>query len=290
MSDTMLVTGATGNVGSEVVKQLSGLGEDVRACCHTLSRADKIKGPGVEIVEFDYYKPETVEAAFKGAEKLFLLTTPLAGNIVEITAQLVAEAKNAGVKHIVQQSVHGGPDAEARLLPIRWHRQSEGVTEGSGIPYTFVRPADFMQNLSNFHGKTIREQNAIYTTAGDGKTGWVDARDIAAVAIEALTRDGHEGKIYATTGPEALSYDQVAEILSEVLGRKISHVNLSEEDARKGFDEAGFPDWVPDAAIESERFLREGGFEEVLPTVEEVTGKKPRSFEHFARDYAEAFE
>ncbi len=291
MSNTILVTGATGNVGSEVVKQLSAKGADVRAGYHTLSKADKIKGPGVEIVEVDYDTPETVEAAFPGIERLFLLTPGWPGveKTVEITAQLVAEAKKAGVQHIVKLSVMGA-DAESKIPPFRWHRQAEEMIEESGIPYTFVRPTGFMQTFPMSHGQTIKAQNAIYTGAGEGKVGLVDARDIAAVAVEALTGDGHEGKIYTTTGPEALSYNQVAEILSEVLGRKISHVNVSEEDLRKGMEEAGFPEWVGDAAIEGQRMTREGRPPAVLPTVEEVTGKEPRSFEQFARDYSEAFE
>ncbi len=290
MSKTILVTGATGTVGSEVVKQLSAKGADVRACCHTLSKADKIRGPGVEIVEVDYNKPETVEAAFRGVEKLFLLT-PFTDNMVEITAQLAAEARKAGVKHIVKLStlVLGG-DVEAKIPPIRWHRQAEEIVEESGIPYIFVRPNGFMQNFINYYGETIETQNAIYTAAGEAKVGFVDARDIAAVAVEALTGDGHEGKVYTITGPEAISHNQIADILSEVLGRKISHVNLSEEDLRKGLEEAGLPDWIITSFVEGERITREGRPSAVLPTVEEVTGKKPRSFEQFARDYAEAFE
>ena len=290
MPDTTLVTGATGTVGSEVVKQLSAKGASVRACCHTLSKADKIRGPGVETVEFDYDKPETVEAAFTGVEKLFLLT-PFVENWVEITAQLVAEAKKAGVKHIVKLSnMELGADAEATLLPLIWHRQAEKIVVELGIPYTFVRPSVFMQNFINIYGPTIQAQNAIYTSAGEAKVGYVDARDIAAVAVEALTDDGHDGKIYTITGPEALSYDQVAEILSEVLGKKISHVNMSEEDELRGMEERGAPDWIIHTYIEGGRILREGRLSAVLPTVEQVTGKKPRSFEQFARDYAEAFQ
>ncbi len=290
MSNTILVTGATGTVGSEVVKQLSAKGATVRACCHTLSKAKKIRGPGVEIVEVDYSKPETVEAAFKGVDKLFLLT-PVVDNMVEITARLVAEATKEGVKHIVKLStVELGADAEAKIPLLRWLRQAEKIVEESGIPYTFVRPTGFMQNFSNFYAQTIEEQNAIYTSAGEGKVSWVDARDVATVAVEALTGDGHEGKIYPITGPEAISYYQAAEILSEVLGRKISHVNLSEEDRRKGLEEAGLPDWRINGAIQGDRITREGRQPAVSPTVEEVTGKRPRSFEQFARDYAEAFE
>lgn len=274
------MTGATGTVGSEVIKQLSAKGANVRAGCHTVSKADKIKGPGVEIVEFDYGKPETVEAAFKGVEKLFLLI-PIVDNMVEITAQLVEEAKKAGVKHIVKLSAMGA-DTEAVTPLLRWHGQAEKIIEESGIPYTFLRPTLFMQNF-------IGAQNAIYSNAGEGKVSFVDARDIAAVAAEALTGSGHEGKIYTITGPEAISYNQLAEILSNVLDKKIIYVNVSDEDTRKGAKEAGLPDWLFNSLIEGGRQTREGHMSVVLPTVEEVTGKKPRSFEQFARDYAQAF-
>ncbi|MFQ5918739.1 MAG: SDR family oxidoreductase [Thermoplasmata archaeon] len=289
MSDTIVVTGATGTVGSEVVKQLSAKGATVRACCHTLSKGDMIKGPGVEVVGFDYDEPETVKAAFRDTERLFLMT-PFVENWVEITARLVAEAKKAGVRHIVKLSnMELEADAEAILLPLIWHRQAEGIIEESGIPLTHVRPSVFMQNFVNLSGPTIKAQSAIYSSAGEAKVGYVDARDIAAVAAEALTGDGHEGKIYTTTGPEALSYDQVAEVLSEALGRRISHVHMSEEDERKGMEERSAPDWIIQTYVEGGRILREGRLSAVLPTVEEVTGKKPRSFEQFARDYAEAF-
>ncbi|MFQ5909016.1 MAG: hypothetical protein ACE5JE_09385 [Thermoplasmata archaeon] len=112
---------------------------------------------------------------------------------------------------------------------------------------------------------------------------------MAAIAVEALTGDGHEGKIHPITGPEAISYDRVGEILSEVLGRKIGHVNIPEEDTRKEWEETGFPHWVAKSAIEADTLAREGRSSAVSPAVEEVTGRIPKSFEQFARDYAEAF-
>jgi uncharacterized protein YbjT (DUF2867 family) len=145
-----------------------------------------------------------------------------------------------------------------------------------------------MQNFFMYR-QSIEAQNAIYTSTGEGKVSFIDARDIAAVAVEALIGDGHEGKSYAITGPEAISFKQVEKILSDVLGRKINHVSISEEDARKGVKDTGWPDWMINGYIMGDRITREGRASTVSPTVEEVTGKKPRSFEQFARDYAEVF-
>jgi uncharacterized protein YbjT (DUF2867 family) len=254
-----------------------------------MSKADMIKGPGVEIVEVEYDKPETVKAAFEGGGKLFLVTTPLIPNMLEKTAMLVAEAKKAGVAHIVKLSNRDVfTEEEANIDPIGWHRKEEMIIEESGIPYTFLRPAGFMQNFF-MHGETIKAQNFISSATGDGKEGFVDADDIAAVAAEALTGEGQEGKIYEITGPEALSYDQAAEIFSKVLGRKISHMKITEEDAKKGFAGAGWPEWLLNAYLLGARLTREGRLKNLTSTVEEVTGKNPKTFEQFVTECEAVF-
>ncbi|MCE8428069.1 MAG: SDR family oxidoreductase [Candidatus Methanoperedens sp.] len=282
----ILVTGATGTLGTEVVKQLSKAGASVRAAVHTKEKSNIIEGEGIEFVDFDHNRPETLSAAFKGVEKLFLLT-PVVDNMVEITSLLIEYAKNAGVKHIVKQSALGA-DANSQVNLLRWHREAERVIEKSGIPYTFLRPNVFMQNFVNSYGQTIKAQNTIYSPAGEGRVGFVDVRDIAMVAAKVLTSKGHEGKIYKITGPEAISYSKAAQILSEALGRKISFVNVSEEEARKGLKESGLPDWMVDGFVKLGIASREGQLSIVLPTVEDVTGRKPRSFSDFAKDYANA--
>jgi uncharacterized protein YbjT (DUF2867 family) len=146
MVGAILVTGATGTVGSEVVKQLSSAGQKVRAAVHSTTRAsskDKLKE--VESVQMDYNKPETLVAAFKDADKLFLLT-PASPKAAELTSNLVTEAKNSGIRHIVKQSIIGA-DVEVDVAHLRLHRQAEKIIEESGIPFTFLRPNDFMQNF-----------------------------------------------------------------------------------------------------------------------------------------------
>ena len=289
MVGTILVTGATGTVGGEVVKQLSSTGQKVRASVRSATRVtsnDKLKD--VELVEMDYNKPETLVTAFKGADKLFLLT-PASPKAAELAANLVKEAKKNGIKHIVKQSVMGA-DSELDVAHLRLHRQAEKMIEESGFPFTFLRPNDFMQNFVNFYSPTIKSNNALYLPAEDAKVSFVDVRDIAATAVKALTDDGkHIGKAYTITGPEALSYSQAAEILSNVTGKKINYVNVSEEDTRVGLKAMGWDDWLINTTLQLFDLYRKGVTSRVSSEVQEILGRRPISFTEFAKDYAQAF-
>jgi len=289
MVGTILVTGATGTVGGEVVKQLSSSGQKVRASVRSTTRVtsnDKLKD--VELVEMDYNKPETLITAFKGADKLFLLT-PASPKAAELAANLVKEAKKNGIKHIVKQSVMGA-DSELEFAHLRLHRQAEKMIEESGIPFTFLRPNDFMQNFVNFYSPTIKSSNALYLPAEDAKVSFVDVRDIAATAVKALTDDGrHIGKAYTITGPEALSYSRAAEILSNVIGNKINYVNVSEEDTRVGLKAMGWDDWLINTTLQLFDLYRKGYASRVSSEVQEILGRRPISFTQFVKDYAQAF-
>jgi uncharacterized protein YbjT (DUF2867 family) len=291
MSKSILVTGATGIVGKEVVKQLSAKGETVRGAARS-ANDDKTFGNlnGVQVVQLAYESPASLASAFKGVESLFLLT-PFQSNMVDLTSNLVREAKNARIKYIVRQSVMGA-EAEPGITPSRLHRQAEKIIEESQIPFTFLRPNFFMQNFVNFFAQTIKNQNAFYLAAGEGKVSFVDVRDIAAVAVHSLV-DGvgsqHEGKAYDITGGEALSYGQAAEVLSSEVGKKINYVNISDEDAKKGMKDTGVDDWTINSMIELFEIIRAGYASAVSPIVEQITGHKPVTFEQFAKDYAGAF-
>ena len=300
MAETILVTGATGTVGSEVVKQLlSAKGErqeeEMRIKAAARSANDStFRNLGIQTVELDYNKPDTLTAAFKDVDKLFLLT-PFQSNMVDLTSNLVNVAKNAGVKYIVKQSVLGA-DAQPAITPSRLHRQAEKIIEESGIPFTFLRSNFFMQNFVTFYSNFIKTQGAFYVPAGDAKASFVDVRDIAAVAVQALSgRSGrnntgdHIRKAYDITGGEALSYGQAAEILSKEIGKKVNYVNILDEDARKGMKDMGADEWTINSMIELFGITRAGYLSEISPAVEQVTGNKPITFSQFASDYAGAF-
>jgi len=293
MAETILITGATGTVGSEVVKQLlSAKGErkNIKVAARS-SNDSTFRNLGVQGLELDYNKPDTLSAALSGVDKLFLLT-PFQSNMVDLTSNLVNEAKRAGVKYIVKQSVLGPDDSEQAITPSRLHRQAEKVIEESGIPFTFLRPNFFMQNFVTFYSNFIKTQGAFYVPAGDAKASFVDVRDIAAVAVQALGKNGeskHIGKAYDITGAEALSYGEAAEILSKELAKKVNYVNISDEDTRKGMKDMGADEWTINSMIELFGIARAGYLSEISTAVEQVTGNKPTTFSQFARNYASAF-
>ena len=291
--ETILVTGATGTLGSEVVKQLSSAtpAVNIKAGVHSAQNVKKVKdGDRVEVVLIDYNKLEHLKEALSQVDKLFLLT-PDVPNAHELASNMVIEAKKAGIRHIVKQSVMGA-DLEADVGTLRLHRQAERIIEQSEIPFTFLRPNEFMQNFINFHSPSIKNNNVFYLPLEDAKVSLVDVRDIAAVAVKSLTEDRsdkHNNKTYLITGPEALSYHQAAEILSNATGKKISYVNISEEEARGAMKEMGMSDWLINTISELHDYFRKGNASQVSSAVEEVTEKKPISFSQFAKDYAEAF-
>ena len=143
-----------------------------------------------------------------------------------------------------------------------------------------------MQNVVSYMGETIRSEGAFYSASGDAKISHVDVRDIAAVAVKALTEAGHEGKVYSLSGPEALTYDDIATELSTVLGRRINHINLSPSDLKSGMLAAGSPEYYADMLLDLERFYREQRGNRITADIKQVTGREPRRFEQYARDCA----
>lgn len=293
MTPSILVTGGDGNIGSEIISQLSPKSDHVRIVggVRNLSNKKNIdrRLDTYDLVEIEYDNPQTVAEALKGIDKLFLLT-PTHPKMIDFTSNLVNGAKERGVKHMVKLShIRAHPDDKPQINITRLHRQAEKIIEESGIPYTFIRPNFFMQNFVNFYlGKG---QSSIYLPAGDGKVSFVDVRDIAAVAVQALTDDSeglHYNKAYTVTGPEAISYGEAAKILSEYIGRNITYVNISEDDARKAIVNMGMSDWHTNILLELLTLTREGYLSSISREVEGVTGRKPISFAQFAKDHADA--
>lgn len=279
----ILITGASGTVGSEVLKQAAAAKLPLRAAFQSQAKA-KSAPAGTETVVMDYTKPETIRAALKGVEKVFLVGPPIL-EVAKLEAGLVDEAKNAGLRHLVKLSAMGGRAAIFTGL----HRDSEEHIEASGIPYTFLRPNGFMQNYINYNGATISAQSAFYGCQGNAAVSHVDVRDIAAAGVVVLANAGHEGKAYSLTGPEALTNDEIAEKLSRAVGRAIRYVDLTPQAFKQGMLAAGVPEWSADAILDLQRYYREGHASKIDPAVEQLIGRKATTFDQFARDVAAAF-
>lgn len=283
----ILVSGATGTNGSALVEELAARGVPVRAMVRAPDKAGSVEREGVEAVVADFGAPETLDAALEGVEKAFVVTPPDPRE-PEWERNFVDAAKRAGVRHVVKLSV-AGADEGAPVRFGRVHAEAERYLEGSGIGYTILRPTGFMQNTLAYAG-SVSSEGRFYAPLADAKVAWIDVRDIAAVAAETLTGEGHEGKVYDLTGPEALSNREIAQKLSAALGKTVEHVEVSYEGAREAMVGAGLPEWLADGLIELNREVYEPGYAaQTANGVEEATGRRPRSFDEFARDHRAAF-
>jgi uncharacterized protein YbjT (DUF2867 family) len=250
------------------------------------AKARDLAARGVETVAGDLRQPATLPAALRGVDKVFVVT-PLVPDQVQMRAALIAAAKAAGVKHdVMSTGIGAAPDAAEKIG--RWHGENQEQVQDSGMAWTFVQPGFFMQNLL-MHAEPIRDKGEFYLPLGDGKVSWIDARDIAAVAVTALIEPGHENRAYPLTGPEALTGGVVATTLSEVLRRPVRYVPITPDQAKQAMTLAGMPEALADAMNELNALAQAGHAAGVLDTVESVTGRPARSFRHFANDHAAAF-
>ena len=277
------VTGAGGTVGHELVIKLESEKAPFRAAFFSSKKADAAKANGIDAVIIDYNKPETLHDAFQGCDKLFLLG-PNTPDQTQLERNAVAAARMVDVAHIVKQSVLGADDEAFSLARV--HRPVEKAIESSGMAWTFLRPNSFMQNVETFMTETIKSEAAFYSASGGAKISHVDVRDIAAVAVKALTEPNHAGKAYTLTGPEALTYDEFASELSKAFGHTIRHVSLSPSDLKQGMLAEGLPEEIADRMLDLERYFREGHAELITSDIDKVTGQEPRRFSQYARECA----
>src|SRR5947199_2180208 len=284
MSKSVLVTGATGTIGRDVAKRLSEKGVSVRAAVRDQAKARKQFGSNIALAPFDFENEKTFSGALEGVEKVFLLP-PLLPNQLEVMNVFVDAAKRAGVRHIAKLSAIGVDD-ETRPTAIKWHGANEQHIRESGVAFTFLRPNSFMQNFFTYFPP---RNGAIYLPWGNGTASFVETRDIASVAAEVLTSDGHEGKIYTLTGPAALGIAEVAQILSEAAGREFKYVDVPEDAARDGMLQAGVPKWQVEALMELYAINKQNRWSAVTADIEKVTDTGPTDFAQFARDHAEKF-
>ena len=288
MQETILVTGATGTIGSEVIKALSMEDVKVRAGVHSIIKGDRFRiFPNVDLVEMDFARPESLMVAFTGVTKVFLVTPPSADQI-SAGKQLIDVAKQVGVKQVVRLSARGA-NAEPGTQLGRQHREIEKYLEASGIPYVMLRPTSFMQNFINNYKATILSENKIYAPLGEGQVSYIDAHDIAAVARVVLTQINYTNQALELTGPEALSMFDIATSLSQVTGREINYIDIPEAAAREGMSRAHLPAPMIDGLMELNNLYKAGYGGNITTTVEEVTGQAPRTFKQFAQENKHCF-
>lgn len=280
MAAEILVTGAPGNVGTEVMNGLQKLGIPFRVGVFDLNAASLEAKGNMEVVHFDFLKPETYATAFEGIKRLFLVRPPALSNVERDIAPAVRKAISSGVEHIVFLSLQGVE--KNRIVP---HYKIEQLILESGIRYTFLRASFFMQNLSTTQAREIREQDEIALPVGRGKISFIDVRDIAATAVCALTGNQHIDKKYTITGSEALNYYEVADKLSQVLQRPIQYrspsvLNFIVRQLRSG---RKLDYTLVITALHT--ITRFGNASETTHDLETILGRPSISFDQFAHDH-----
>lgn len=273
------VFGATGQTGSEVVRQLAGQGSPTRALVRNLQKARMLEGLGVEIVQADLEQPATLEAALRGAERAYFVTT---GEATGRSADFYAAAMRASVEHVVRLSGSFMVREPHGIHFDEWHHQAELALEASGLAWTHLRPSYFMQNI------LIQGASGVLALPfADRRVNLVDVRDIAAVAVAALTGPGHTGQVYDVTGPEALTFDEVAARLTAVTGRAFRYAPLARAEFQAMLQQWGLPEFVATDLANEYGEIGDGhpAFSTPRDTVLRLTGKAARSVEDFARDY-----
>lgn len=279
----ILITGGTGTVGSQVVRQLAAGGTSTRVLARDPKKALRLSN--VEVMTGDLSDSKALDAGFKGADAVFVLTNSTPASTA-LQIKVMDAAKRNGCRRIVRLSVLGA-DAKSPVMLSQWHAQADAYLKASGLKWTILQPGSFMQNLLG-SAATIIKDGAFYGAAGEGKSASIDARDIAAAAVKVLTSSGHEGKTYTLTGKEALSYPEIATRLSAKLGKPVKYVNLPVEQFVAGLIGAGVPDWLAKDFGTMHAFQSTGGMAGSDPTLGTLIGKA-RTFDDFLNTYEESF-
>jgi uncharacterized protein YbjT (DUF2867 family) len=282
----ILLTGATGKTGGETAKALAARGVKARALVRNAEKAAPLKALGIELVVGDVADSASVEKALAGVERVLVLL-PNSQRQLELETGLVDHARRAGVRHVVKMSsMEAMADSSAAIPKMHW--AAEEHIRRSGLAWTMIKPNFFMQNLLG-SARSIKENKSFSIPMGNGKTAMSDARDIGAVTAEALAGKGHENKSYEITGPELLTFGEVAERFSEVLGTKITYVAADPAAYREILKKVLPNEWHANAVAELFRGIAEGGLRRTTDTFKKLMGREPISLTQFIRDHKVAF-
>jgi uncharacterized protein YbjT (DUF2867 family) len=283
----ILVTGATGLNGKELLRLLSARGVGVRALVRDPARAESITAlPHIEIVQGDMARPETLVTALRGVDRAMLISSsdPM---MLDVQSNFIEAAKKAGVKHVVKLSGIM-PELDSKFRFARMHGEIEKRLEASGMAFTHLRAGEFMPAYFR-QVPNITAKGAMFLPMEDARIASIDVGDIAEIAAGVLTGSGHEGKIYPLTGPQALTMTEVAAKLSAATGKTIRYVDVPPEAARQAQLVAGMPPYLADALFELFAERRNSKEAKVWPDAAALLGRAPTSFDEFAGRNAAVF-
>jgi uncharacterized protein YbjT (DUF2867 family) len=285
---TILITGATGNVGSELCRQLTAQGTAFRVMVRSAESAERLSlSPGTEVVIADIGDENRVKVALTGIEKAFLLTHS-SEDAEHLQTNFTDIAARTGIKHIVKLS-QWAASLHSPVRFLRYHAAVEEKIQQSGLAFTFLRPNLFMQGLLSFK-HLIATQGKFYAAVGNAKISAVDVRDIAAVAARVLTEgEQHYNKIYNLTGPESITHQQMAASLAKATHKPVEFVDIAPEYMLKAVLSAGLPAWQAEGLVEDYEHYAKGEAAYISTDVKKITGCDPINFETFANDYAHFF-
>lgn len=286
----ILVTGSTGNNGTQIVDRLAAAGKPVRALVRNPQKEEAkvaaMKAKGVEIAVGDLADANTLSTPLQGVDTALLLS-PVNPNQVQLQSNFIQAAKAAGVRHIVKFSMIGA--AQDSPVPLaQWHWQSEQELEHSGLKWTHLRPNDLMRYNTQLLMPTVLKDGAIYDSLGDARISMIDEEDVADVALRCLTESGHEGKVYTLTGPEALSFYDIASHLSHALGKPVQYHPISPDQAAKAMRDGGLPEPAVALVTALRAYEHENHNAVRTDTVQQLLGRPPHSYADVAMQLAAA--
>ncbi|MCC9311376.1 SDR family oxidoreductase [Kitasatospora sp. RB6PN24] len=283
----IVVTGATGTVGSKVVSGLRERGESVRALVRDPGSRPAGWDEGVEVVAADYTDPTSLDTALAGADVIYLLVA-VHPEMAQHEINVIDAAVRTGLRPRIV--LHAAAGVEVKPEGVRFlsaHVTGHAHLQAGGLPWTVLAPNGFHQNFLGMAAAV--KAGRLTAAAGDAPVSWVDARDVAEAAVAVLTTDGHEGAVYTLTGPAGLTHDEIADQLGAVAGRTVAYQAVEPEAALAGMLAAGWDPWRAEGLIELYTFYAGGGAGAVTHDVEKLTGHAPRSFADFAADHAAVF-
>lgn len=275
----ILVTGATGTIGSQVAASLLDADADVRVGLRSVEKGEALAARGAEVVHFDFEDPSTYARAFEGVDRVFLLS-PFVEEFVAHVDEAAKAAKAAGVQFVTRMSALGA-DAGANEGLSQQHGRAEEAVKQSGVDWAVLRPTFFQDNVLNYQGGTVAD-GAFYGASNGGKTAYVSSRDVAEVAAKILLDPNpHTGQTYTLTGPTALSDDELASALTRAAARPINYVDLPSDQLLQGQLAAGTPQWMAEHLVALEGIKAAGWAEAASPDVEQVLGRPPEALGSF---------